>query len=231
MTALIRALWPAIACAVLVLGGAWLGDRLIGWILPGDPCHDLLMIMTVSYFSIVLLAGILYLVGLTLTITRPYRRHILPHRTGVHVLGSAALCFSALTPFIVLHGPHSGVAYGERVAVTEALERTAVLKQALVAFWRVHGYFPASLRELPQAPPDQSTSSAARRIEFDGRGDITIEFLSPRYPHLDGQTLVLRPHLRAGHPEWDCNGGSLPDRQRPASCRQQTVCPVSLMKL
>ncbi|HTT09189.1 MAG TPA: pilin [Gammaproteobacteria bacterium] len=221
---------PVIAYAILVLGGAWLGDRLIGLIVPDDPCHDPLMIITVAYFSIIFLTGMFYLVGLTLKITRPNRRHILPRRTGTHLIGCAALGFSALTPFIVLHGPHSGVVYGERVAVTEALERTVMLQQALSAFWRQHGHFPANEKELP-ALPDQSASSVARRIAFNAFGDITVEFASRRYTHLDGQTLVLRPQLQNGLPVWDCQGGSLSDLQRPAACRRSSVCENLLLSL
>ncbi|GEM_PF-271440 len=224
MPALFRTLFPAAACGALVLAGAWLADRLIGLILPGDPCHDLLMFVTVGYFSVVFLAAMLYLVGLTLRITRPHRRHLLPRRTATHVLGCAALGFSALTPFIVLHGPHSGVAYGERVAVTEALGRTVLLQQALAAFWRAHGRFPADVQELAWVPPDQSTASSVRRIAFDALGHITIEFASRRYTHLDGRTLVLRPQWQAGQWLWNCQGGNLSDGQRPVICRRRAVC-------
>jgi type IV pilus assembly protein PilA len=43
--------------------------------------------------------------------------------------------------------------------------------------------------------------------------------LSPQMGVLADRTIILRPDVAGGDVRWDCTGGSLQPRYRPASCR------------
>ena len=144
----------------------------------------------------------------------------------MHTFGCATLCFSALSPFIVLNGPHSGVAYGERVAVIEGLGQSVATRMAVESFWAAHQRFPANAAEAGWNETVASVSTAAKEITVGHRGEITIRFESARYQDLDGHSLVLTPDIRPDGFTWDCRGGSVPDIVRPAICRRQVVCDL-----
>jgi type IV pilus assembly protein PilA len=210
----------------LVIGGARLSDTLIHYTIPDDPCRVPLMTLTVIYLGTILLLSLAYLGALVMAIVDYNWRAWLHGRTWMHTFGCATLCFSALSPFIVLHGRHSGVAYGERVAVIEGIGQSIAAQTAIEAYWAAHQRFPANAAEAGWNERVGSPSTAARRIAIAPKGRVTIHFHAARYADLDGRTLVLTPAVTIGGLRWDCRGGSLPDLVRPVMCRRSVVCDL-----
>lgn len=212
--------------AALMVGGAWGADALIGITLPGDACFDMLTVATVALLVVCLILGMLYLGVVVIAAIAEAWPAWIRGRGWMHAIGAATLCFSGLTPVIVLHGPTSGPAYGGRVAVVEGLGRSSTLQQAVEEYWRQHRQFPLNLEDLRLPPAPQTEAVAVAGIELGQRGVITIRFASAsrRFAPLDDTSLVLTPTPAGAELTWDCRGGDLPDAMRPAACRQTGVC-------
>jgi hypothetical protein len=149
-----------------------------------------------------------------------------PHNLIAHAIGCATLTFTAMSPFIVLHGPKSSVSYGERVAVIEALEHAQSAQKAVERFWLTHQHFPGDIVEAGiRAKPD-SAATAVELFTVTHDGALTLTLASPRYSNLDAKTLVMRPTRNGERFDWDCRGGDLPDHVRPMQCRRESACRV-----
>lgn len=211
---------------MVTMGGAVLSDRLIGASLPGDACHDTLVVTTIVLLVLILLVALAYIgVVVAAALNDPWSRSLFRYGS-THALGAGAVVFSAMTPIIVLHGPESGKGYGGRVAVIEGLEGIRPLQNAVQAFWIEHQRFPASSSEL-QLHADATTRPVAlESVGIERGGVISLHFASasPRYAPLNGTTLVLSPTPAGTRLLWDCRGGSLPDAMRPQQCRKAGVC-------
>jgi hypothetical protein len=216
----------ALLFSVLVGAGAWLCDTLIQLTLPGDPCHDMFMWVTVAIFTVVFLTSLAYLGVLTIRVVEGRWVRGFPNSGTGHVIGCATLFFTAMSPLIVLKGPKSSTSYGERVAVTEALEHAAAAERAMEAYWRANGQYPVTLQDagVKEKPISMSTTVGSMVSTQDGA--ITITFDAPRYPNLHGHTLVVRPSRSGETFRWDCRGGDIPDHTRPERCRSGSACKL-----
>jgi hypothetical protein len=216
----------ALIFGTLVGAGAWLCDTLIQLTMPGDPCQPLFMWVTVAIFSVVFLISIAYLGVLTIRVIESRWLPRFPNTGMAHVIGCAALFFTAMSPLIVLRGPKSSTTYGERVAVIEALEHLAVAENAVEQYFREQKHFPSALQEVGVKQKPDSTSTTVGSLVSTQDGAITLTFDAPRYPNLHGKTLVARPLMDDGRFSWDCRGGDIPDHTRPVQCRNETACRV-----
>jgi hypothetical protein len=212
--------------SVIVAAGAWTCDTLIQLTLPGDPCHDVFMWVTVAIFSVVFLLGMAYLGVLTIRVVEGRWLRGFRNTSVWHAVGCATLFFTAISPLVVLKGPKSSTTYGERVAVIEALEHVAAAKKAIESYWRERRHYPAELQDAGVRPRPDSLSTAVGSIVSTQDGAITLTFDAPRYPNLHGKTLVVRPSQDDGGFRWDCRGGDIPDHTRPAQCRNESSCRV-----
>jgi hypothetical protein len=212
--------------SVLVAAGAWTCDTLIQLTLPGDPCHDVFMWVTVAIFSVVFLLGMAYLGVLTIRVVEGRWLRGFRNTSFWHAVGCATLFFTAISPLIVLKGPKSSTTYGERVAVIEALEHVAAAKKAIESYWRERRHYPVALQDAGVRQKPDSLSTAVGSIVATQDGAITLTFDAPRYPNLHGKTLVVRPNQDDGEFRWDCRGGDIPDHTRPAQCRNESSCRV-----
>jgi hypothetical protein len=212
--------------SVLVGAGAWLCDTLIQLTLPGDPCHDIFMWVTVAIFTAVFLTSMAYLGVLTIRVVEGRWVRGFPNSGAAHVIGCATLFFTAMSPLIVLKGPKSSTTYGERVAVTEALQHAAAAERRLEDYWRTNGHFPATLQDAGVKEKPDSMSTTVGSLVSTQDGAITITFDAPRYPNLHTHTLVIRPSRDGENFRWDCRGGDIPDHTRPEQCRSESACKV-----
>lgn len=217
----------AVLFAVLVGTGAWLCDTLIQLTLPGDPCHDIFMWVTVAIFTVVFLVSMVYLGVLTIRVVEGRWVGGFPNIGAAHVVGCATLFFTAMSPLIVLKGPKSSTTYGERVAVTEALEHAAAAERAVEAYWRSNGHFPVTLQDAGVSARPASMSTTVGNMVATQDGAITITFDAPRYPNLHTRSLVVRPSIDGEDFRWDCRGGDIPDHTRPAQCRSTSACAIT----
>jgi TM2 domain-containing membrane protein YozV len=97
----------------------------------------------------------------------------------------------------------------------------------LVAPWRiaVENYY-SEQRKLPGSEADvdkggfsRDTSNENGNVSLGPDGVVTV-MLSPRAGSVAGKTMVYRPDVVQGAGlSWDCTGGTLQPRYRPASCR------------
>jgi hypothetical protein len=216
----------ALLFAILVGAGAWVCDTLIQLTLPGDPCHDIFMWVTVTIFTVVFLASMAYLGVLTIRVVEGRWVRGFPNTGWGHVIGCATLFFTAMSPLIVLKGPKSSTTYGERVAVIEALEHAAAAERAVENYWLSKGSFPVSLQDAGVGERPASMSTTVGRMVATQDGAITITFDAPRYPNLHDRSLVVRPSIDGDSFRWDCRGGDIPDHTRPAQCRSTSACRV-----
>ena len=99
----------------------------------------------------------------------------------------------------------------------------------LVTPWRiaVERYY-SEQRKLPGSDADvdkggfsRDTSNQNGNVSLGPDGVVTV-MLSPSAGSIAGKTMVYRPDAgQDGRLSWDCSGGTLPARYRPASCRAQ----------
>lgn len=80
---------------------------------------------------------------------------------------------------------------------------------------------PGRVADLGKDAPPREADNSNGSISLGPNGALTLTF-SPAAGSLAGKTMVYRPDSGAGGGlSWDCTGGTLEPRYRPASCRPQ----------
>jgi len=212
---------------IVAFGGAWLSDQLVALISPGDACEGLLLTVTVGLMSVLFLASVAYLRVALVAMLHERWPGFMRRRPWLHPIGAGCLVFSISTPFIFLAGPRSSVAYGERVAVTEALTRSVPLQRAMEAYFAQNGRLPPRLEDLPLRLEEPPAFSALHEVTLEAGGRLRLSLVTERYPSLDQHHILLEPQLEGSRfVGWDCRGGDLPAGVRPLRCRASSVCEV-----
>jgi TM2 domain-containing membrane protein YozV len=99
----------------------------------------------------------------------------------------------------------------------------------LVAPWRIaveehyveRRKLPGSEAEVGRSGFSRETSNKNGSVSLGPEGVVTV-MLSPSAGPVAGKTMLYRPDaIQDGRLSWDCTGGTLESRYRPASCRAQ----------
>ena len=107
--------------------------------------------------------------------------------------------------------------YAVRARVTEGLSLASAAKVAVSEFYYQNEAACVSNVECGIAPASELSSNSVRAIRVGDGAAITVEFSSAP---IDGGTIVLTPYLDDdGALMWDCQGGTLAAKYRPAACR------------
>jgi len=105
-----------------------------------------------------------------------------------------------------------------RAKVDEGPNFASAAKAAVTEYYTQHHVFPASNAQTGLDVASLS-SRYVERIEIGDGGAITCIFSGHVHRSMRGKTVILRPSARDGAVNWDCVGGDMPAKCRPAQCR------------
>lgn len=105
--------------------------------------------------------------------------------------------------------------YAIRARVTEGLVLSAAARSAIGEYWDTHNSLPSSSAQAHYTSPAATQYVSA--IDIDSNAAIIITYT----PSAGGGTIILAPTAApsGGVITWDCRGGTLNGRYRPAHCR------------
>ncbi|KTD82498.1 pilin [Legionella waltersii] len=106
--------------------------------------------------------------------------------------------------------------YTIRARVTEGLQLADSAKLAVSETAITNNALPANQAATGYVSPAATANVQSIAVDGTGNGQITITYTAAA----GGGTIVMAPTLQAnGDVTWDCTGGTLLDKYRPASCR------------
>jgi Zn-dependent protease with chaperone function/type II secretory pathway pseudopilin PulG len=138
-------------------------------------------------------------------------------------LGFGAGAGASLLVLVVVFGVLAAVAipafqdFTARAQVSQGLGQVAEIRQGVETYAREHESWPGSNADL--GLPQSIAGGPVIDVQVGAGGAVTVTFAGPP-EGLAGQTVVLDPLVDdSGKLVWDCSGGTLPARYRPAECR------------
>ena len=132
--------------------------------------------------------------------------------TGNRLTGLLSIAVVYVVYSIMMAHPYST----ERSKVSEGILAGADAKIAVAEFYQVNNRFPSSFQEADVEEPGKYSKSV-QGVHLGHEGVITITFNIEGH---EGQTLILKPTGYDGLVTWDCEGWTLSNKLRPASCRK-----------
>jgi type IV pilus assembly protein PilA len=106
--------------------------------------------------------------------------------------------------------------YVMRVRVANGLTLAAAAQTAVAESTTINNALPATAAETGYVGPNPTKDVAAISIADDGTAIITITYTAA----LGGGTILLVPSMDVtGTMTWNCQGGTIPNKYRPAICR------------
>ena len=111
--------------------------------------------------------------------------------------------------------------YTIRAKVSEGLGLASAAKLAVAETGASSGAFPATNAAAGLAAANTITGRAVTSVTVGANGLITVLFNNTLggNPTANGTNITLLPTLTAGSVTWDCTGGTINDKYRPAECR------------
>ena len=142
--------------------------------------------------------------------------------------GSAALILAVVGVFgIFIVGILAAIAipaysdFRHRAQVAVATSLTAPWRLTVENYYREQGKLPDAASDLRKDAAPDEVSNRNAGISLGAQGVLTLT-MSPSAGSIAGKTLIYRPDAgRDGTLSWDCTGGTLDPRYRPAHCRPQ----------
>ncbi len=107
--------------------------------------------------------------------------------------------------------------YTERARISEVILSASPWRTAIDEYYAETRKLPSSTADLRRdaVPADAVTKYGA--VSMGANGVLTLT-MSPQ-TSVGGKTIVLRPDIAGGAIRWDCTGGTLQPKYRPATCR------------
>jgi type IV pilus assembly protein PilA len=106
--------------------------------------------------------------------------------------------------------------YTKRSHVTEGLSLAGGAKSAVTEYYSSNGVWPTTNAQAGLASSASITGNAVNSVAVSGSGTITVTFNTKVTP---AATVILKGTDSTGSVTWDCKGGSLLAKYRPANCR------------
>lgn len=106
--------------------------------------------------------------------------------------------------------------YTKRSHVTEGLSLAGGAKSAVTEYYSSNGVWPTSNAQAGLASSASITGNAVRSVAVSGSGTITVTFNTKVTA---ASTVILKGTDATGSVTWDCKGGTLLAKYRPANCR------------
>jgi uncharacterized membrane protein YhaH (DUF805 family)/Tfp pilus assembly protein PilE len=107
--------------------------------------------------------------------------------------------------------------YTRRAQVSAVIAHGTLWRTAVEEHYRETNKLPASAAELKSAPPSADQYSSASL----GENGVIVMTLSAKMGSGANKTVLLRPTTAGARVTWDCTGGTLEAKYRPARCRAQ----------
>lgn len=109
--------------------------------------------------------------------------------------------------------------YSDRAKISNGVGVATEAKVKVALFYREQGRFPDSNAEAGLVTDFRSEWVESLLVGNSGTITILYSLTSDLAEDAAGKTIVITPHILAGNIEWDCTGGDMPSKHRPASCR------------
>ena len=112
--------------------------------------------------------------------------------------------------------------YTIRAKVTEGLGLAGAAKVAVAETYSSRGIAPPTNISAGLPLPASIAGNSVASIGLSGAGVITISYKAAGLggtPTADGKKLTMVPSFEAGGVKWNCTGGDMPAKYRPAQCR------------
>jgi len=201
------------AWLAIVLG--WLAIMTIGFMLTIQRCHDF---NTSGWLSLLLLVPLANLVFWFIPGTDGSNRYGAPTPPNGAWVIVGALVPLILVPIVGILAAVAIPAYQDytyRAKISEVIMVGSSLRTPIAEYYMEKRKLPANVSDLG-APPGETKYGS---VTIGPEGTV-IMTLSPQMGSLRDRTIILRPELAGGQiNRWDCTGGTLQPRYRPASCR------------
>lgn len=113
--------------------------------------------------------------------------------------------------------------YVIRSQVSEGMTLSDGAKTAVAEFYSNKGTMPSENASAGLASAESITGSYVSSVNVDaGKITATYSMTSPQKANkaINGLTLILSPVTSAGSTAWTCNGGTVPNKYLPSSCRK-----------
>jgi len=198
----------------LVIG--WLAVLAIGFMLTIQRCHDFDTSGWLSLLVLVPFANLVFWFIPGSKGTNRWGAPTPPNGAGVII----AACLPVL--IIPMIGILAAVAipayqdYTYRAKISEVIGMASPWRVAVAEHYAANRRMPASMAELGQSGALTPSEGRYGKVSVGPNGVLTLT-LSPQMGRLAEQTIVMVPDQAAT--KWDCTGGTLQPRYRPASCR------------
>jgi type IV pilus assembly protein PilA len=105
--------------------------------------------------------------------------------------------------------------YTKRSHVSEGLNLAGAAKAAVAEYYASNGTWPSDNAAAGLSPAASITGNAVNSVQVTN-ATVTVTYNAKV---TSGQTLILHATDNAGSVDWDCTGGTVPDKWRPANCR------------
>lgn len=105
--------------------------------------------------------------------------------------------------------------YTKRSHVSEGLSLAAGARTAVTEYYSSNGEWPTNNAAAGIASAASITGNAVTQVSV-GTSVITVTFNTKVAP---GATIELKGDASEGSVKWDCTGGTLDSKYRPANCR------------
>ncbi len=132
----------------------------------------------------------------------------------VIVVGMAVIAFIGILAAISIPAYQD---YTLRARVNEALVQSIGVREEIVSYYQENDVLPQTNEDIGIADPLVLPSGHEVRLTENG---FTID-LKGQENGLAGKSIDFFPFQGEGQIEWDCTGGSLPNRLRPSACRAE----------
>lgn len=108
--------------------------------------------------------------------------------------------------------------YTHRARSAGAIVSVQPWRVAIGEYYAEHKRLPNSVADLPRDLVPQDPADRYGTPSLGPNGVITLTF-QPAAGSMAGKTIVFRPQAEGAQLHWDCTGGTLEPRYRPATCR------------
>jgi type IV pilus assembly protein PilA len=133
------------------------------------------------------------------------------------IIWSTLVIISFVFAFPQTGGEHTSIRLADdtlREYVSEGLSLASGAKLGVTDYYAVNGEWPANNADA--GVNDSITGNAVKSVKVGKNGAITIQYNDK----VDNQTMTLIPSADDGSIRWNCTKGTVPDKYRPANCRQ-----------
>ncbi len=217
MLAAVAVLLLAKPLAPIALGLAWLAILVLGLMLTIQRCHDF---DTTGWLALLWFVPIANLVFWFIPGTdgpNRYGPRTPPNGAGVIVTALAVPIGIPVLGILAAIAVPAYQDYTYRAKIAEAMVSTTPWRMSVTEHYVDKHRLPGSVSDLnPASVP--APGSRYGSVDLGAEGVLTLT-LSPEMGRLAQQTVLYRPVAAGDNLQWDCTGGTLPPRYRPASCR------------